>query len=56
MNADLLHPTDGNNEEDFDLDVRFADHGPAFTELMNATSDNCGSTGASACVTCVASN
>lgn len=52
MSTDLLHPTSGNDEEDFELDVRFADNGPILTELMNSTSDNCGSTGASACVTC----
>jgi FxLD family lantipeptide len=56
MDTDLLHPADRNDEEDFELDVRFADNGPVLTELMNATSDNCGSTGASACVTCAASS
>lgn len=54
MNTDNPRLTDGNDEENFKLDVRFADNGPALTELMNATSDNCGSTGASACVTCAA--
>lgn len=41
-------------DEDFDLDVTFAENGAALTELMNATSDNCGGTNASACVTCAA--
>jgi FxLD family lantipeptide len=54
MDADLLHPTTGQDDEGFDLDVRFADSGPALTELMNSTSDNCGGTNASACVTCAA--
>jgi len=54
MDADLLRPADETGEEYFELDVRFADNNPALTELMNATSDNCGGTGASACVTCAA--
>lgn len=36
----------------YDLDVLFAATGPAVGELMNDTSDNCGSTGESACVGC----
>ena len=51
MDTDLLDAA-GWNEEDFELDVTFADSGPALTELMNSTSDNCGNTAASACVTC----
>jgi FxLD family lantipeptide len=39
---------------DFDLDVTFAEQGAVIAELMNATSDNCGSTTQSACVGCVA--
>jgi FxLD family lantipeptide len=54
MDVDRLHPAEETGEEFFELDVRFAENGPALTELMNATSDNCGSTGASACVTCAA--
>ena len=38
---------------DFDLDVQFAGAGPAIGELMNDTSDNCTSTGESACAGCV---
>jgi FxLD family lantipeptide len=54
VDADLLSPGDGGDEQYLDLDVRFADIGPALTELMNSTSDNCGSTIASACVGCAA--
>jgi FxLD family lantipeptide len=39
---------------DFDLDVTFAAKGTVIAELMNSTSDNCGSTTQSACVGCVA--
>ncbi len=53
VDAELLHPTV--QEEDFELDVTFADNGTALAELMNSTSDNCGGTGASACVTCAVS-
>ena len=53
MDADL--PSATWDEEDFELDVTFADSGPALAELMNSTSDNCGSTTASACVTCAVS-
>lgn len=56
MDADLLKATAGQQEEDFELDVRFADNGPILAELMNSTSDNCGSTTASACVTCADSS
>lgn len=38
---------------DIDLDVQFAVRGPAVGELMNDTSDGCGSTGESACAGCV---
>jgi FxLD family lantipeptide len=51
MNTDLT-AADPTADEDFDLDVTFADSGTALTELMNATSDNCGGSSASACVTC----
>jgi FxLD family lantipeptide len=54
MDADLLYPAAAEEEETFELDVRFADNGHALTELMNSTSDNCGSTTASACVGCAA--
>lgn len=37
---------------DFTLDVTFAVRGSAIGELMNDTSDNCGSTGESACAGC----
>jgi len=53
MDADLLHVT--SEEEDFELDVTFADNGPVLSELMRSTSDNCGGTNASACVTCAVS-
>jgi len=39
---------------DFDLDVSFAEKGTVIAELMNSTSDNCGSTSQSACAGCVA--
>ncbi len=39
---------------DLDLDVMFAAKGPAIGELMNDTSDGCGSTSQSACAGCVA--
>lgn len=35
-------------DEFFDLDVSFLDNGPVIAELLNSTSDNCGSTSASA--------
>lgn len=38
---------------DFDLDVQFAASSPAVGELMNSTSDGCGSSSASACAGCV---
>ena len=38
---------------DFDLDVTFAEKGTVIAELMNKTSDNCGSTSESACVGCI---
>ncbi|MYS19884.1 FxLD family lantipeptide [Streptomyces sp. DvalAA-14] len=38
---------------DFDLDVTFAEKGTAISELMNTTSDNCGSTNESACAGCI---
>ncbi len=55
MDLDRL-PAAAPDEADFELDVTFADNGLALTELMNSTSDNCGSTGASACVTCAVSS
>ncbi len=42
-------------EEFFDLDVTFLDNGPVIAGLLSATDDNCGSTSASACVTCMTS-
>lgn len=39
---------------DFDLDVTFVEKGSVLAELMNSTSDNCGSTSQSACTTCIA--
>jgi FxLD family lantipeptide len=36
----------------FDLDVRFAESGPALDVLVQLTGDNCGSTCESACVSC----
>ncbi|PJF01620.1 FxLD family lantipeptide [Streptomyces carminius] len=38
---------------DFDLDVTFAEKGTVIAELMNKTSDNCGSTSESACAGCI---
>ena len=40
-------------ETDFDLDVSFTERGAVIAELMNSTSDNCGSTSQSACVGCI---
>lgn len=40
-------------DEDFDLDLTFLQNGPVIAELANATSDNCGSTTQSACITCM---
>ncbi|MGH3865761.1 MAG: FxLD family lanthipeptide [Pseudonocardiaceae bacterium] len=40
-------------EADFDLDVTFAENGQVIGELMDSTSDNCGSMSQSACVTCI---
>lgn len=34
---------------DFDLDITVVEHGPIIAELLNDTSDNCGSTCQSAC-------
>ena len=39
---------------DFDLDVTFIEQDTPIAALMSQTSDNCGSTTASACVTCIA--
>lgn len=39
---------------DFDLDVTFAEKGTVIGDLMNSTSDNCGSTDESACAGCIA--
>lgn len=36
----------------FDLDVRFAESGPALDVLVQLTGDNCGATCESACVSC----
>lgn len=38
--------------DDFDLDVRFAESGPALDVLVQLTGDNCGTTCESACVSC----
>lgn len=38
---------------EFDLDVTFAAKGTVIAELMNSTSDNCGSTNESACAGCI---
>jgi len=45
---------DSTTASDFDLDVTFAENGTVIAELMNSTSDNCGSTSQSACAGCVA--
>jgi len=39
--------------EEFDLDVTFADRGTVIGELMDSTSDDCGSSDESACAGCV---
>ena len=36
----------------FDLDVRFAESGPALEVLVQLTGDNCGHTCESACISC----
>lgn len=43
----------GQADSDFDLDVTFIDNGTPIADLMNSTSDGCGSTSASACTTCL---
>lgn len=54
--ADLLPSagadTTGGAGDEFDLDVRFVDSVPVIAELMRSTSDNCGGTCSSACVSC----
>lgn len=40
-------------DTDFELDVSFIPRGTAIAELMNSTSDGCGQTNQSACVTCI---
>lgn len=39
-------------DTDYDLDASFAEKGNPLVELLNATSDNCGSTNQSACAGC----
>lgn len=36
----------------FDLDISIVESGPVIAELLRSTSDNCGSTCASACTSC----
>jgi FxLD family lantipeptide len=45
--------TVGESTTEFDLDVTFAAKGQVIAELMNSTSDNCGSTSESACAGCI---
>ncbi|MEY8042175.1 MULTISPECIES: FxLD family lanthipeptide [Saccharopolyspora] len=40
-------------DSDFELDLTFLPQGAAVGALMNSTSDGCGSTSQSACVTCI---
>lgn len=40
------------NDDEFDLDISIIDSGPVIPELLRSTSDNCGGTCASACVSC----
>lgn len=40
-------------ESEFDLDVTIIESSPVIAELMRSTDDNCTSTRASACVTCL---
>ncbi|MFC1407162.1 FxLD family lanthipeptide [Streptacidiphilus cavernicola] len=42
-----------NSTEDFDLDVSFANRGTVIGELLDSTSDDCGSSDESACAGCV---
>ncbi|MFC1407161.1 FxLD family lanthipeptide [Streptacidiphilus cavernicola] len=42
-----------NSTEDFDLDVSFANRGTVIGELLDSTSDGCGSSDDSACAGCV---
>jgi FxLD family lantipeptide len=47
------NPNTVEQDEDFGLDLTIVEADGDFANLMDATSDNCGSTRASACVTCV---
>ncbi|WP_079170546.1 FxLD family lanthipeptide [Mangrovactinospora gilvigrisea] len=40
-------------ESDFDLDITVVRNGATIAELMNSTSDGCGSSNSGACVTCI---
>ncbi|MGH3939405.1 MAG: FxLD family lanthipeptide [Pseudonocardiaceae bacterium] len=39
-------------DSEFELDLSIIESGPVVTDLMRDTSDNCGQTDESACVTC----
>ena len=43
---------DTGDDAEFDLDIRIIESGPVIAELLRSTSDNCGSTCASACTSC----
>lgn len=47
-------PVNVTNADDdlFDLDIRLVESGPVIPELLRTTSDNCGTTCASACTSC----
>jgi FxLD family lantipeptide len=44
--------TAGSGDDLFDLDIRVVESGPVIPELLRSTSDNCGKTCGSACVSC----
>jgi FxLD family lantipeptide len=50
--ADLTVAPQAAELDAFDLDVRFAESGPALDVLVQLTGDNCGSTCESACLSC----
>ena len=47
-----LAPAPAVTDADWDLDVSVVQSGPVIAELLRATDDGCGSTCASACVSC----
>jgi FxLD family lantipeptide len=47
-----MPPASGPGDDDFELDITLVESGPIIPELLASTSDNCGSTCASACTSC----